>query len=891
MTSHTPAQPDTTYEATTSDDSRGGLFTEANQLGVDLTGITGEQGPIGPEGPQGEPGPVGPDGPPGPIGPDGPPGNTGPQGVSYVPIYSNLQFDSSGGITEIDDISTVLTSGLQSYLSLAPTSNSLYFTDGDPQQPIIAHIGGDIFRGDLGYSRIVGEQGEIGPQGPTGMQGPIGNPGNPGDTYVPVYFNLPGDATDRLTLDATLTLSADVLQVAYVPLSEDFIFAGGDLSGFNAEHFQERFSQSMIGHHPVGAAGADGTQGPQGPDGPRGPVGPDGQQGNPGVDGLSIVSLYYEEYSNLQGDPAYRNPSTIIATEHNRFSPARTNDTQVFPNGYDLTSDAEQWTQNDAAFQNLIRNELSIHELGGVGPPGPTGTSGNDGAAGRGITSVTADSGTTQLSGDELYNITISYDDGTDPDIVMFTSPRGPIGPPGPAGSGTGTTYTGGDGILVSGTEISTRLGNDAGLGFDSQGRLINTSFDNLTLDVISGTNGVELQLTNTDGTVLGDPVPIRAGADVTITSPSDAPPNDILISAHNTLYDFSLRAVSGTNNVQLFIDPDDAEVENDQIITLIPGDGVAFDVDTSVAGAHSLTISSAAEIPHGSALTDLPANAALGDVFVIAGAAAADAAIEGYYYFGRTGWTKDDTFTTINMLSGNWTFMTGDVTDINDADQIITIGSGGGPAPHARLNQSFTLAPTSSVEQVSANITGTVTTSISNPATGDAVTSVQFVTVTSSIRTVPSSDITNGATGASFTWAKEAGDPVGVITFSGTYRITATIEGVTSTTTHNFSASHTVSSNWYTRALDQQPTTIPGAIDQGAFAVGDQVTVMAAAGDTIYAWVPTNNVNTVVFTTDNVSIFYDVIRNLGVTDGTHSLVSLGPVVTAGTYIVRVGGL
>ena len=108
----------------------------------------------------------------------------------------------------------------------------------------------------------------------------------------------------------------------------------------------------------------------------------------------------------------------------------------------------------------------------------------------------------------------------------------------------------------------------------------------------------------------------------------------------------------------------------------------------------------------------------------------AADADIEGYYYFGSTGWTKDDTFTTINMLSGNWTIMEGDVTEVNDAEQIITIGAGGGPAPHARLNQSFTLAPTSSVEQVSANITGTVTTSISNPATGDAVTSVQFVTV-----------------------------------------------------------------------------------------------------------------------------------------------------------------
>ena len=516
-----------------------------------------------------------------------------------------------------------------------------------------------------------------------------------------------------------------------------------------------------------------------------------------------------------------------------------------------------------------------------------------DGAQGRGITTITADSGTIIDNVGSRYNVTISYDDGTDPSVVVFTAPQGPQGDEGPAGGSGGTTYTQGDGILVSGTTISTRINPDMGLGYDTQGRLINTLDADLSLDVVPYTEGgldaIALQLTNTAGTALGNPVPIRAGADITISSPSDAPPNVILISAHNTLYEFSLRRVSGTDNVEVFIMPDDATEDDNQIITFIPGDNVSFDVDTTTAGAHTLTVNANATIPRGNALTDLPSGATLGDVFVIAGAADAD--IEGYYYFGSTGWTKDDTFTTINMLSGNWTFMTGDVTDINDADQIITIGSGGGPAPHARLNQSFTLSPTSSVEQVSANITGTVTTSISNPATGDAVTSVQFVTVTSSIRTVPSGDITNGATGASFSWAKEAGDPVGVITFSGTYRITATIEGVTSTTTHNFSASHTVSSNWYTRALDQQPASIPGATDQGAFAVGDQVTITAAVGDTLYAWVPTNNVNTVTFTTDNPTIIYDVIRNLGVTDGTHSLVSLGPVVDAGTYIVRVGGL
>ena len=43
----------TTQTFTTEDQSRGGLFSDTDGVGVDLSGITGEQGPVGPEGPQG----------------------------------------------------------------------------------------------------------------------------------------------------------------------------------------------------------------------------------------------------------------------------------------------------------------------------------------------------------------------------------------------------------------------------------------------------------------------------------------------------------------------------------------------------------------------------------------------------------------------------------------------------------------------------------------------------------------------------------------------------------------------------------------------------------------------------------------------------------------------
>ena len=53
MVVNNPATPSNATEATTDDQSLGGLFSDSNAVGLDLSGLVGPQGP---EGPQGDPG-------------------------------------------------------------------------------------------------------------------------------------------------------------------------------------------------------------------------------------------------------------------------------------------------------------------------------------------------------------------------------------------------------------------------------------------------------------------------------------------------------------------------------------------------------------------------------------------------------------------------------------------------------------------------------------------------------------------------------------------------------------------------------------------------------------------------------------------------------------------
>ena len=178
-----------------------------------------------------------------------------------------------------------------------------------------------------------------------------------------------------------------------------------------------------------------------------------------GEAGISIVNLYMEQYTSPIGTTLYRNISTIIATHHNFFAPVRSNDDLVFPDGYDTTSDAEQWTQNVAAFDNLLRNnDINIHELGGIGPRGLTGETG---PAGTSIASVEVSRSATQTGiptdlfpdGGTRYDVTVTLDDTPPTTIsagsfIARTGMQGIQGEQGPAG-GTLETVTSDDGTIT----------------------------------------------------------------------------------------------------------------------------------------------------------------------------------------------------------------------------------------------------------------------------------------------------------------------------------------------------------------------------------------------------------------------------------------------------------
>ncbi len=144
-------------------------------------GPPGPQGPAGPQGPQGPQGPAGPQGPQGEAGPAGPQGVTGPTGPQGPQ-------GASGAV--------------------------------GPQGPAGA-VGPQGPQGEAGLAGPQGEAGPAGPQGPqgeTGPQGPAGPTGEvvlafgslrgstvetPGETFVPVPFNVVGPLSDTVTVSMT----------------------------------------------------------------------------------------------------------------------------------------------------------------------------------------------------------------------------------------------------------------------------------------------------------------------------------------------------------------------------------------------------------------------------------------------------------------------------------------------------------------------------------------------------------------------------------------------------------------------------------------------------------------------------------------------------------------
>ena len=238
-------------------------------------------------------------------------------------------------------------------------------------------------------------EGDAFTRGPAGPPGPAGMDGTNGLSVSRVESELlPDGSTTRLTFYVGTGSSEEA-----IPVTVD-IPGGSDAA--------DDFSNTV--NITTGAPGTDATASLAGTGTPadpyvltlmipRGDVGPEGahvvsasvtdgtltltlSDGNNvvvtgdvrGEQGISIVNLYVEQYTSPIGTTLYRNISTVIANHHNFFAPVRSNDDLVFPQGYNIESDAEQWTQNIAAFDNLLRNnDINIHELGGEGPPGLDG--------------------------------------------------------------------------------------------------------------------------------------------------------------------------------------------------------------------------------------------------------------------------------------------------------------------------------------------------------------------------------------------------------------------------------------------------------------------------------------------------------------------------------------
>lgn len=177
-------------------------------------------GPPGPQGPAGPQGPQGPQGATGPAGPQGPQGEAGPAGAQGVtgPAGPQGPQGASGAVGPQGPAGAVGPQGPQGEAGIAgpqgaagPVGPQGAAGPAGPQGP----------QGEAGPAGPQGEAGPVGPQGPqgeTGPQGPAGPTGEvvlafgslrgstvetPGETFVPVPFNVVGPLSDTITVSMT----------------------------------------------------------------------------------------------------------------------------------------------------------------------------------------------------------------------------------------------------------------------------------------------------------------------------------------------------------------------------------------------------------------------------------------------------------------------------------------------------------------------------------------------------------------------------------------------------------------------------------------------------------------------------------------------------------------
>ena len=607
---------------------------------------------------------------------------------------------------------------------------------------------------------------------------------------------------------------------------------------------------------------------PWGVDGTDGRDGTDGDAGLDGTDGVGITSVTTDDPTPSPGDNV-----TITVNLSN-------GDTPQF-----------------------------VIPAGAMGNPGTDGMDGADGATGpQGVSITDVDvigPVTTDPAVGNTYRIAVTLTDNDGTSTVVNTDDTflAPVGPRG-MGSGGNISLDNGVNIVITETspdtfEISAPDARDA---LDIRGASVpaipttggpylleydNTSSQFIWVTVPSGTTiDSALNATSTN------PVENRALFDEFATK-QDTLTFDSTPTAGNTDHVVSSDGIRDALDLKLNISDTVRVVEHGDN-SPVASDNIADAFDAAVVDVDLLPATGEISQIRVGGVYNLDEN---GNITVTGGTVrdlAGEDNVQADYT--ETDTTSDSfiqnkpVLTTINdaeSMPGDWIVRTGDVTSVDNNARIIVLGANAGPAPHPRLSTSFNVLPPTSVEGSTPRITLRASASVLNGSGTDAVTNVEYVTINSSVGTVgpgaagtaqsdATFDLPSGNTGAQ------------TITFTGSYRVTATLDGDESTTTHNFSGTHVIAPNWYSRVLDQQPLTIPGAQNNDAFVVGDTVTVAGIPNGVIYVWIPTTATDP-FFTTDNPNIYYQLSDPLA-TDGDHTLYSLGAAVD-GNYIIRVGGV
>ena len=780
MVIRTPATPSNANEATTDDQARGGLFTDTNGVGIDLSGLVGPEGPQGPTGPRGATGATG------AAGQRGEPGERGERGFSVTSVsqvenqtdrHTTLTFNvaTESGVEEPIDIRIVVPWGRDGVTPDANFNDTVNVTTLAPTEPATARLDGDGTPGSP-YTLVLGI--------PRGADGNDGMDGANGDTFIPVFFNPAGDPT---TWDATTTLAQGSTFFSYVPLSNTDVFTRGTIDSFDAERFRTFEQNGHFGRHTLG-----------------------------GVEGDSVSGV------TISG------PTSV--PEGNRYSI-----TVAISN----------------AAGTFVRN---IDAGTFIAPEGPGGTGSGD--------TFQSDDGSVDIQ--EVSNNVYSF---TVPQLGNANEIRGSNIPALPTDAGEFLIeYIPGTGLQW--VRMPTGITVDTALSSTSTNAVENRAIQ-AGLDLKQDT----LQFDTTPTAGSSNPVTSQ-GIDAALDLKLTITDIDNLVEHTNTI-----QAVSSDNIADVFdhtiFDTDLVTDTNGLVTGIMTGGELVHQTDSAGNTEYMRT--------GGTPVT------LAGEDNVQADYAETDTAADSFILNKPVLTTINTELTTDPAMAGEWTIRTGDVTSVDNDARIIVLGASSGPTPHARLNTVFALSDTSHVEDSFLRVMGTASASISAEEPGDVVTRVEFVSgsLSSTLRTIAPGAA--GTTSTAFTFDIQPGDTPQVITFTGMYRVTATVNGDESTTTHSFTASITIAPNWGILVATDVPSDFSN--NQGAFAVGDMVTVTGVDGGVIYVWVPTSSVmdGDPFFTTDNPNIFYSE-TNLGITSGDHTLFSLGTA-TSGTYIVRVGGV